>query len=143
MEIGQPPSVSFKPGNDRRAWRRILGVAGLPGPRIHALRHSPLHVKFGKGVNPKIRVPELPRMREWTLRYPFSTSCPASKRWRQKRSTLSAPYRMLRRCENRVINPAHTRLASGSTIGGPLSCAEAGGRYWTRTSDLLGVNEAL
>ncbi len=24
-----------------------------------------------------------------------------------------------------------------------LSCGDAGGRYWVRTSDLLGVNEAL
>ena len=28
-------------------------------------------------------------------------------------------------------------------VDGPLTCGNIGGRYWDRTSDLFGVNEAL
>ena len=37
-------------------------------------------------------------------------------------------------------SPPPPRSGSG---GGLVSCAERGGRYWTRTSDFLGVSEAL
>jgi hypothetical protein len=32
---------------------------------------------------------------------------------------------------------------SHNALNRPLTCGDSGGRYWDRTSDLFGVNEAL
>jgi integrase len=44
----------LEPGNVLRTWRRIVAMAGLPGLRIHDLRHGHATLMLGQGVHPKI-----------------------------------------------------------------------------------------
>ncbi|HEX2469205.1 MAG TPA: site-specific integrase [Candidatus Limnocylindrales bacterium] len=48
--IGTP----LEPGNVLRTWRRIVTKAGLPGLRIHDLRHGHATLMLGQGVHPKV-----------------------------------------------------------------------------------------
>lgn len=48
--LGSP----LEPGNVLRTWRRIVTSAGVPGLRIHDLRHAHATLMLGKGVHPKI-----------------------------------------------------------------------------------------
>lgn len=44
----------LEPGNLRRTWLRITSAAGLPGLRIHDLRHAHATLMLGQGVHPKV-----------------------------------------------------------------------------------------
>jgi integrase len=44
----------LEPGNVLRTWRRIVAAAGLPGLRIHDLRHGHATLMLGQGVHPKV-----------------------------------------------------------------------------------------
>jgi integrase len=44
----------IEPGNLLRAWYRIVKVAGMPGLRIHDLRHGHATLMLGQGVHPKV-----------------------------------------------------------------------------------------
>jgi integrase len=44
----------LEPGNLRRAWVRIAGAAGVPGLRIHDLRHAHATLMLAQGVHPKV-----------------------------------------------------------------------------------------
>jgi integrase len=44
----------LEPGNVLRTWYGIVAAAGLPGLRIHDLRHAHATLMLGKGVHPKI-----------------------------------------------------------------------------------------
>lgn len=48
--IGTP----IEPGNLLRTWYRIVRVAGLPGLRIHDLRHAHATLMLGAGIHPKV-----------------------------------------------------------------------------------------
>ncbi len=48
--IGTP----LEPGNVLGTWRRIVTAAGLPGLRIHDLRHGHATLMLGQGVHPKV-----------------------------------------------------------------------------------------
>jgi integrase len=44
----------IEPGNLLRTWYRIVAPAGIPGLRIHDLRHGHATLMLGQGVHPKI-----------------------------------------------------------------------------------------
>lgn len=44
----------LEPGNLRRAWLPITRKAGVPGLRIHDLRHAHATLMLGQGVHPKV-----------------------------------------------------------------------------------------
>jgi integrase len=46
--------MPIKPGNLRRSWLRVVEAAGLPGLRIHDMRHAHATIMLGQGVHPKI-----------------------------------------------------------------------------------------
>jgi integrase len=48
--IGTP----MEPGNLLRAWYDVTATAGLPGLRLHDLRHAHATLMLGQGVHPKI-----------------------------------------------------------------------------------------
>jgi integrase len=48
--IGTP----VEPGNLRRSWLGITAAAGLPGLRVHDLRHAHATLMLGSGVHPKV-----------------------------------------------------------------------------------------
>jgi integrase len=44
----------IEPGNLRRTWLRVTAAAGVPGLRIHDLRHAHATLMLGQGVHPKV-----------------------------------------------------------------------------------------
>ena len=48
--IGTP----IEPGNLRRSWLTIVDAAGVPGLRVHDLRHAHATLMLGQGVHPKV-----------------------------------------------------------------------------------------
>jgi integrase len=48
--IGTP----LEPGNVRRTWLRVTPAAGMPGVRVHDMRHAMATIMLSQGIHPKI-----------------------------------------------------------------------------------------